>query len=84
MGEKSTSSHQCRRSPCCKRANLKPEQVEAIDRLYENNETLLIARLGFGKAIVALTAAQADDKRRPCTQDTGTGTAARLHPDLGH
>ena len=40
-------------------ADLTTAQEQAIDRLYENDSTLLIARVGFGKAIVALTAAQA-------------------------
>ena len=40
-------------------SDLTPQQNAAIDRLYEQDETLLIARVGFGKAIVALTAAQA-------------------------
>lgn len=37
---------------------LTPEQHEAIDRLYETDETLLIAGVGFGKAVVGLTAIQ--------------------------
>lgn len=37
---------------------LTPEQNEAIDRLFEHDETLLIAGVGFGKAIVGLTAAR--------------------------
>lgn len=40
-------------------SDLTPAQEQAIDRLYENDSTLLIARVGFGKAVVALTAAQA-------------------------
>jgi len=36
--------------------DLTPEQNEAIDRLFEYDETLLIAQVGFGKAVVALTA----------------------------
>jgi hypothetical protein len=39
-------------------SNLDPEQQQAIDRLYEHDETLLIAGVGFGKAIVGLTALQ--------------------------
>ena len=39
-------------------SNLTPEQNAAIDRLFEHDETLLIAGLGFGKAIVGLTAAR--------------------------
>lgn len=35
---------------------LTPQQNAAITRLYEADETLLIAGVGFGKAIVALTA----------------------------
>lgn len=38
------------------KANLKPEQEAAITHLFENDQTLLIAGLGFGKAIVGLTA----------------------------
>lgn len=34
------------------------EQQKAITRLYEYDETLLVAGLGFGKAVVALTALQ--------------------------
>ena len=37
---------------------LTPEQNAAIDRLYEHDRTLFIAPLGFGKAVVALTALQ--------------------------
>lgn len=38
-------------------ADLKPEQVDAITTLYEQDESLLIARVGFGKCIVSMTAA---------------------------
>jgi hypothetical protein len=41
-----------------KASDLTPEQLDAIDRLYEYDETLLIAGVGFGKAIVGLTALQ--------------------------
>lgn len=34
------------------------EQQKAITRLFEHNQTLLVAGLGFGKAIVGLTALQ--------------------------
>lgn len=37
-------------------SDLTPEQSAAIDRLYDYDETLLIAKVGFGKAIVGLTA----------------------------
>jgi len=40
------------------KSQLKETQLQAIDRLYNYDETLLIARVGFGKAIVALTAIQ--------------------------
>ncbi len=46
------------------KTQLTAAQNAAIDRLYETDETLLIARMGFGKAIVGLTALQeliADD-----------------------
>lgn len=39
-------------------SDITPEQDAAIDALYEKN-TLLIARKGFGKAVVGLTAVQA-------------------------
>ena len=38
------------------KTDLTPEQNAAVDRLFETNQTLLIAGLGFGKAIVGLTA----------------------------
>lgn len=37
-------------------ADLTPEQQDAIDRLYNFDETLLVARKGFGKAVVLQTA----------------------------
>lgn len=37
---------------------LTPEQQAAVTRLYEHDNTLMIAPLGFGKAVVALTALQ--------------------------
>lgn len=36
--------------------NLSPDQNNAIDRLYENDETLLVAKTGAGKTVIALTA----------------------------
>jgi len=38
------------------RSNLTPEQDAAITAIFERDQTLLIAGLGFGKAIVGLTA----------------------------
>lgn len=40
------------------KSDLTPEQSLAIDRLYNHNQTMLIGKMGFGKCIVALTAAQ--------------------------
>ena len=39
-------------------SQITPEQSAAITRLYEHDETFLIAPLGFGKAVVGLTALQ--------------------------
>ena len=38
--------------------DLTPAQQDAVERLYNHDSTLLIAGLGFGKAIVGLTAMQ--------------------------
>ena len=40
------------------KSDLKPEQNAAIDRLYSHDETLLVAGVGFGKAVIGLTTAQ--------------------------
>lgn len=40
-------------------ADLTEAQDAAIDRLYEHDETLLVGGVGFGKAVVGLTALQA-------------------------
>jgi superfamily II DNA or RNA helicase len=39
-----------------KLSDLTPEQVEAVDHLYMKDQTLLIAKVGFGKCIVSMTA----------------------------
>jgi len=39
-------------------ADLTEQQQAAIDRLYEHDATLLVAGVGFGKAVVGLTALQ--------------------------
>jgi len=41
-----------------KKSDLSPEQQDTITRLVEHDETLLLAKLGFGKAIVGMTALQ--------------------------
>lgn len=41
-----------------KESDIHENQQAAIDRLYNYNETLLIAGVGYGKALVGLTAAQ--------------------------
>lgn len=38
--------------------DLTPQQQQAIARLYEHDQTLLVAGVGFGKAVVGLTALQ--------------------------
>lgn len=38
--------------------DLTPEQHEAVNRLYETDETLLVGGVGLGKAIIGLTAVQ--------------------------
>lgn len=40
------------------KSDLTPAQNEAIDRLYDYDETLLIARVGMGKCVIGLTAIQ--------------------------
>ncbi len=39
-----------------KKSDLKPDQQGAIDRLYEHDETIIIAEMGGGKTIITLTA----------------------------
>jgi hypothetical protein len=56
MEEKFMSSTTRSSSLILSRENLKPEQENAIARLYCYDETLLIAGVGFGKAVVLLTA----------------------------
>jgi hypothetical protein len=57
MAAQPTSSTASQRPNKLPKSLLTPQQESAITRLYETDSTLLIAGVGFGKAVVGLTAA---------------------------